>query len=80
MRELGFKPYIAPGLSSAAISVLRMLRGETYYSALPLGGCYFGCRSRWTHCGQQLLREAVCPALFDRLKQTHTALKEFRYV
>ena len=80
VRELGFKPYIAPGLSSAAISVLRMLRGETYYSALPLGGCYFGCRSRWTHCGQQLLREAVCPALFDRLQQTHTALKEFRYV
>ena len=80
VRELGFKPYIAPGLSSAAISVLRMLRGETYYSALPLGGCYFGCRSRWTPCGQQLLREAVCPALFDRLKQTHTALKEFRYV
>ena len=80
VRELGFKPYIAPGLSSAAISVLRMLRGETYYSAVPLGGCYFGCRSRWTHCGQQLLREAVCPALFDRLKQTHTALKEFRYV
>ena len=80
VRELGFKPYLAPGLSSAAISVLRMLRGETYYSAVPLGGCYFGCRSRWTHCGQQLLREAVCPALFDRLKQTHTALKEFRYV
>ena len=54
--------------------------GATYYSALPLGGCYFGCRSRWTPCGQQLLREAVCPALFDRLQQTHTALKEFRYV
>ena len=28
VRELGFKPYLAPGLSSACVSVLKTLRGE----------------------------------------------------
>ena len=80
VRELGFKPYIAPGLSSAAISVLRMLRGETYFGAVPLGGCHFGCRSRWTENGQQLLREELCPPLLARIQESHSALKEFRYL
>ena len=43
VRELGFKPYIAPALSSAAVSLLRLVRGEVCCSAIPMGGAYFGC-------------------------------------
>lgn len=79
VRELGFKPYIAPGLSSAAISILRMLRGEIYYGAAALGSCYFGCREQWTENGPSLLREPICPPLLSRMENTYRSLKEFPY-
>ena len=75
VRELGFKPYIAPGLSSAAISLVRMLRGQTYYGSVPLGGVYFGCRSRRTRQGPAILREELSPLLMARLKETYRDLQ-----
>ena len=79
VRELGFKPYIAPGLSSAAVSILRMLRGDWFESAVPLGGCYFGCRSRLCGAAAELFREALSPALLERLEASYRTLKELRY-
>ena len=77
VRELGFKPYIAPGLSSAAVSILRLLRGEMHYGAVPLGGTYFGCLNRWTENGLQVMREEICPPLLHRIEAAYTTLKEF---
>lgn len=77
VRELGFKPYIAPGLSSAALSLLQLLRGEDHYGAVPLAGTYFGCRSRYTPQGLALVREEICPALLARLETTYQRLREF---
>ncbi len=76
VRGLGFKPYLAPGLSSGAVSLLRMLRGETYYGSVPLGGVYFGCRCRRTAQGLSVLREDLAPPLRDRLEETYRHLKE----
>ena len=77
MRALGFKPYIAPGLSSACVSVLKTLRGEWHDGAVPMGGAYFGCRTRFTKNGPALLREPIPPALAARLDAAHSELKEF---
>ncbi|MDO4516317.1 MAG: lactate dehydrogenase [Bacillota bacterium] len=77
VRDLGFKPYIAPGLSSAAVSLLQLLRGEEHYGAVPLGGVYFGCRSRYTPQGLAIQREPINQGLMARLAQTHRALWEF---
>ena len=76
VRELGFKPYLAPGLSSAAISLVRMLRGQEYYGSVPLGGVYFGCRSRRTPMGPRLLREEIAPLLMSRLEEAYVRLRE----
>ena len=76
VRELGFKPYLAPGLSSAAISLVKMLRGQEYYGSVPLGGVYFGCRSRRTPQGPLLLREEIAPPLMSRLEDTYARLRE----
>ena len=46
VRDFGFKPYIAPALSSAALTVLAVLGGEWNDSAVYLGGLYFGARNR----------------------------------
>lgn len=46
MRALGFKPYVAPALSSGALSLLGCLRGQWHCSSLYLGGVFFGARNR----------------------------------
>lgn len=74
VRDLGFKPYIAPGISSAAISILQLVRGQDHYGAVPLGQAYFGCRSRFTKNGLELCREAICPDLMHRLEQAYQGL------
>ena len=71
VRELGFKPYIAPGISSAAVSILQLLRGRFHYGAVPLGQAYFGCRSRFTANGLETFREPICPELLARLEQAY---------
>ena len=79
VRDLGFKPYIAPGLSSAAISVLATITGQWHDGALPMDGAYFGCQSRLTKYGPQLLRRPLHPQLYERICRVHRTLKEFDY-
>ncbi|MDO4545518.1 MAG: lactate dehydrogenase [Bacillota bacterium] len=49
-REDGFKPYIAPAISSGAISLTETLRGNWNYSSVYFGkgnsGAFLGCRNR----------------------------------
>ena len=71
VRELGFKPYIAPGISSAALSILQLLRGEYHCGAVPLGAAYFGCHSRFAKNGLETFRESICPELFERLERAY---------
>lgn len=77
IRNIGFKPYIAPGISSAAVSVLRALRGQWHDAAVPLGGAYFGCRARLGRNGPEVLREPLHEELVSRLEQSYGALREF---
>ena len=76
VRALGFKPYIAPALSSAALSILRLLRGEPFPGAVPMGGVYFGCRSRLSELGFEVLSEPLHPALQARIAAAWEKLKE----
>lgn len=79
VRALGFKPYIAPGLSSAAISILRLARGLPHYGAVPLGGVYFGCTSVMTRFGPQICREPLAPAFYRRIEGAYEDLRRFSY-
>lgn len=78
VRDLGFKPYIAPGLSSACASILRTLRGEWHYGAVPIGGVYFGCRSRFGPAGLERFADGeLDPRLLERLAESYRALQAF---
>ncbi len=77
IRKIGYKPYIAPGISSAAVSVLRALRGQWHDAAVPLGGAYFGCRTRFGENGPEVLRQPLHEELVSRLEQSYSALREF---
>ena len=76
VRELGFKPYIAPGLSSACISILQALRGQYHYGTAPIGGVYFGCRSRYTPYGLELERLPLAVQLQKHIAAAYADLKE----
>ena len=76
MRELGFKPYAAPALSSGALSLLLTLRGEWHYGSVFLDGIYMGCRTRYTAAGIETeLLPSIPDALYAHLEAAAAELK-----
>ncbi|MEI3103560.1 MAG: lactate dehydrogenase [Oscillospiraceae bacterium] len=75
MRELGFKPYVAPALSSGALSLLLCLRGQWHCSSTYLDGVFMGARNRVTAAGTELERLPLPRQLQDRLQTTMDRLR-----
>ena len=77
MREIGFKPYVAPALSSGALSLLLTLRGEWHCGSVFLDGIYIGVKNRYTPAG---IETEVLPhipdALFGHIRDAAEHLKE----
>lgn len=78
VRELGYKPFLAPALSSAALSILLTLRGEWHYGSLYLGdekeGAFLGMKNRLTEKGFEYEDAALCPELYDRVRHAYLNL------
>ena len=74
IRELGFKPFVAPALSSGAFQLLLMLRGQWHCGSVCLGGVWLGCRSRLTPAGLETEALALPEELFARLRQAEATL------
>lgn len=69
MREIGFKPYVAPALSSGALSLLLMLRGEWHCGSVFLGGIFMGVKNRYTATGLETeLLPSIPDPLFARIQ------------
>ena len=64
MREMGFKPYVAPALSSGALSLLITLRGEWHCGSVFLDGVYMGVKNRYTPAG---VETELLPHIPDQL-------------
>jgi hypothetical protein len=77
-RELGFKPYIAPALSSGAISILLTMRGEWHYSSNYIGfereGAFLGALNRTTQSGVEFEDISLPEDLFYRIKRAYDRL------
>ena len=74
-RELGYKPYIAPALSSGAISLLLTLKGEWHYSSTWLSGVFLGARNRVTESGTELESLPLPEALYRRIEHAYRELE-----
>jgi len=74
IRELGFKPYVAPAVSSGALQLLLLLRGGWHCSSVYLGGVWFGCRNRFTPAGVETEALSMPDPLFSRLEETERIL------
>lgn len=78
VRSLGFKPYIAPALSSGAISIIATIKSDWHYSATFLGGAFMGCRNRLLASGIELETYKNMPSkLFSKLENTYNKLLSF---
>ncbi len=75
MREKGFKPYIAPALSSGAGAVLATVRGEWQYSSTWFGEAFFGAKNRLTRQGIEVENPLLPDPLFDRCQRSYENLK-----
>ena len=75
MRKMGFKPFVAPALSSGALSLLLCLRGRWHCSSAYLGGVFMGGRSRMTPGGVEFERLPLPKTLLERLRETEEKLK-----
>ena len=75
IRELGFKPYLAPAFSSGAISLLLTLQGAWHYSSVYFGkgadGAFLGLRNRLS--AEQVEYEDLLlpPALYTRIEHAY---------
>lgn len=76
-RSMGFKPYVAPALSSAVLNLLATLRGQWHYSSTFLGGIFFGCKNRRICCGIETEALPLDTALFGRIEHTAALLTAF---
>ena len=74
MRKLGFKPYVAPALSSGALTLLALLRRQWHYASLYDGRVFMGCRSRLTDNGPETEHVPLPEALAQRLAETRAKL------
>ena len=76
MRELGFKPYVAPALSSGALSLLLCLGGEWHCSSVFLDGVFMGVRNRTAPNGPEVERLPLPEQLAERLRETMEQLRD----
>ena len=76
MREIGFKPYVAPALSSGALSLLLTLRGEWHCGSVFLDGVYMGVKNRYTPAGVETeLLPRIPDPLFAHVREAAEHLK-----
>lgn len=77
VRETGFKPFIAPALSSGTLSLLAFIRGDWHYSTNFINGAFYGCRNRNKNGLIELESLPLCDELYNHLKKTYSNLREF---
>ena len=74
IRKIGFKPYIAPALSSGALSIINTINNNWHYSTVYFDGVYIGTKNRILENGLDWETYDFPINLFKRLESTHNYL------
>ena len=77
VRATGFKPYIAPALSSGCLSIIATIDGTWHYSSNFIGGTFLGCRNRVLNSGIEIETSHIPNGLFKRINNTYNYLKNY---
>jgi len=79
IRGMGYKPFIAPAISSGALSILAMLKGDWHYSSNYVGdgadGAFFGALNRVVNGRTEIENVPLSDELFERIQLAYDNLK-----
>jgi len=78
VRSFGYKPYVAPALSSGTLSLLATMEGKWHYSATFMGGVFMGAKNRLTAAGTEIERQALPEGLIKKLTETYELLGSYQ--
>ncbi|MBN2396622.1 MAG: lactate dehydrogenase [Candidatus Atribacteria bacterium] len=76
LRKIGYKPYVAPALSSGVFSLLALMNGQFHYSAGFLGGIFWGSKNRQTPVGIEWEQLNFSQDLAIKLYESYENLKK----
>ncbi|MEG2916903.1 MAG: lactate dehydrogenase [Clostridium sp.] len=74
VRNSGFKPYIAPALSSGALSIIDTIRGNFHYSSNFIGGTYIGSKNKFYNGCTENEMLSLPNDLMNKLNDTYKLL------
>jgi len=77
VRSTGYRPYIAPALSSGTLPILATINSRWHYSATFIGGTFMGCKNRLLPSGIELETLDLNKTLLGKLNLTYKLLSEF---
>lgn len=75
VRELGFKPYVAPSLSSGALSILATINGDFFYGSTLMSDAFFGSKIRLTNSGIEIEQNNLDKKLRQRIETSYDELR-----
>ena len=80
IREMGFKPFIAPAYSSGVLSILYMLKGEWHYSSKYIGdgsdGAFLGALNKVADGKIEFENVLLPDKLFARIQHSYENLRK----
>lgn len=74
IRKTGFKPYVAPALSSACFPIIATISGKWHYSATFMGGVFMGAKNRLHKSGTEIERLDLPAVLVKKIKASYKEL------
>jgi len=74
VRETGFKPYVAPALSSGSYPLIATMSGKWHYSATFMGGVFMGAKNRLLKSGIEIERLDLPVILLEKIKRSYQEL------
>ncbi|HAJ32634.1 MAG TPA: lactate dehydrogenase [Candidatus Atribacteria bacterium] len=74
VRRTGFKPYVAPALSSGSYPLIATMSGKWHYSATFIGGVFMGAKNRSIKSGIEIERLDLPVILVEKIKRSYQEL------
>lgn len=74
VRAFGYKPFIAPSLSSGALSLIATIQGDWFYGSTYMKEVYMGSKCRLLPSGIEVEQLDLPDQLLNKLKETYKKL------
>ena len=74
VRKTGFKPYVAPALSSGSYPLIATMSEKWHYSATFMGGVFMGAKNRLLKSGTEIERLGLPVILVEKIKESYKEL------